>query len=683
MIVCLRNCRASATSLFSNPSHSKVVLRPYQEACLDACTEALKSGHSRIGVSLPTGSGKTTVFISLLSRIPSRNSEATRSLVLVSSIELAKQVAEQARIMCPLSTVEVEQGQKQSSGRADVTVATYQTLSRAGRLEKFDRAKLKVIVVDEAHHSASPSYRRILSRFAPEIKSPDEIRSPEGPSNDSEIIEPAHRVPIVGFTATFNRHDGLALGSVFERIVYHRSFLEMISEQWLCNVRFTCVRANFDLSQVKIARSGDFVEASLSQVIDTDTVNNLVLQTWYDKASGRKSTLIFCLNLAHIAHLTATFRNAGVDARYMYAGTSAKERKILLDDFKAGRFPVLINCGVLTEGADIPNIDCVILARPTRSPTMFSQMIGRGMRQSPETGKTDCLVVDFVGNTSRVAGVVCVPVLFGLDPSEVVDGATIDELKELAADPKSRETAPYDAVPTPKTVTYTDYEDPFSLVDGASGAPHITMSRNAWVGCGGDIYVLECLGQGYIRIEKVRGESGEAEWKAHYCSFLLDPWSASAMKIPPYARSRHVVTATTLYDAIRGSDAYAEKKVLPGPHATGLWRSAPWRRELATSHQKAFIRRRWRPPKVISLEETDGAKIEKQELRLRNLKKGEAANIITRLKHGAQKRYQTSLEKAVRQNVKEKKRQEKQKNDMSNFLLGEIDVDFRRPAAQS
>ena len=145
--------------------------------------------------------------------------------------------------------------------------------------------------------SMFPRYRRILSRFDPAIKHPDE---------DVPLPGIKHRIPILGFSATFSRHDGLALSSVFEEIVYHRDFLEMIKEQWyaklvvfarrpfmrdcdrLCKVRFTTVRANIDLSNVTInSRSGDFNPTSLAQVVNTDSVNELIVRTWLDRAGVR------------------------------------------------------------------------------------------------------------------------------------------------------------------------------------------------------------------------------------------------------------------------------------------------------------------------------------------------------------------------------------------------------------
>ncbi|KZP10559.1 P-loop containing nucleoside triphosphate hydrolase protein [Athelia psychrophila] len=614
-----------------------VVLRPYQESCLDACTAALESGCSRIGVSLPTGAGKTTVFISLLDRIlpPEGSPDATRALIVVNSIELARQSAAQTSTLFPDWTVEIEQGSKhKASGKADVTIATYQTLLQAQRLAKFDPKGLKAVIIDEAHHAAAPSYRKLLSRFDTNIRNPD---------SDVEPPQLPHLIPIIGFSATFSRHDGLALGSVFERIVYHRDFLEMIKEQWLCDVRFTSVKASINLSDVTVSSaSGDFNATSLAHVINTETVNNMVVQTWLDRAETRKSTLVFCVNLAHVRDLTQTFRQFGIDARYVHSGTPVAERRTLISSFKEGAFPVLVNCAILTEGADIPNIDCVVVARPTRSRNVFAQMIGRGMRQSPGTGKQDCRIIDFVDSTNRVAGVVSTPTLFGLDPTEIIDDDTTALLEERAAraniDIGVNSFSGGANVPMPTSVTYTDYENPFSLVDESSGAPHVAkLSGNAWVGCGGDVYVLECMGKGHIRIEPAKAdEEQEAHYEAHFTPATLDRATAAAFKMSPFLRSRKVLTAANLSDAVRGCDTYAKTKVIVGSMALGLLRSAKWRKGPASEGQKVLVAKRYGKMS----EGPDGSQ------NLVQLTKGQAGNIITRLKHGAKKRHDDKLKDA-------------------------------------
>ena len=201
---------------------SHIALRPYQEDCVRSCLEALARGCTRIGVSSPTGSGKTNMFTSLLSRIQPMNERATQSLILVNAIGLAQQAADRARDMFPHLAVEIEQGARHvASGKADITVATVQTLRQPSRLCKFDPSRFKCIIVDEAHHSTSASYLSVLAHFHKEIQPPS-----------SPKVQRHHRVPIIGFSATFTRHDGVALGHVYEEIVFHKDFLEMIDDQW-------------------------------------------------------------------------------------------------------------------------------------------------------------------------------------------------------------------------------------------------------------------------------------------------------------------------------------------------------------------------------------------------------------------------------------------------------------------
>ncbi|KAE9408139.1 P-loop containing nucleoside triphosphate hydrolase protein [Gymnopus androsaceus JB14] len=593
---------------FSTEAARPITLRPYQEQCLQACEDALKAGSTRIGVSLPTGAGKTVVFVSLLSRISSSSPDASRSLIIVNSIELARQSAEQVARLFPSWSVQIEQGVKhQASGTADVTIATYQTLLQPERFAKFDPTRLKAVIIDEAHHAAAPSYLKLLSHFDPDIRNPDpEFKPPVLP----------HKIAIVGFSATLSRHDGIALGSVFERIVYHRDFLSMIKEQWLCGVRFTTVQANIDLKGVTVSsRSGDFNATSLAHVVNTDTVNHLVVQTWLDRAANRRSTLVFCVNIAHVRNLTQVFRGFGIDARYVYSKTPVAERKALIASFKAGQFST-----ILTEGADIPNIDCVVVARPTRSRNIFAQMIGRGMRLSPDTGKEDCRIIDFVDSANRVAGVVSTPTLFGLDPGDLqIEDETPESLEEKSA-AQIASHSDVDDIPDPTSVTYTDYEDPFAFVSKFSGlSPHISkLSTYAWVGCGDDVYVLDCLGKGFIRVERVDAtDEHAAHFSAHFTPAALDRITAASLKISPFHAEP------------------AHSQVVFGPMAIGLSRSARWRKAPATPQQLQFVAKRWNK----TLE--DG-----EDRQLTNLTKGEAANIITRLKHGAKGRHNKKAKQA-------------------------------------
>ncbi|RXW20633.1 hypothetical protein EST38_g5219 [Candolleomyces aberdarensis] len=413
--------------------------------------------------------------------------------------------------MFPDWTVEIEQGAKhKATGLADFTVATYQTLLNPERLAKFDPQKTKAVIIDEAHHAAAPSYRKLLSHFHPDVRHPDPNHSPQAERD---------RVPVLGFSATFSRHDGLALGSVFERIVYHRDVLQMINEDWLCDVRLTSVRVNLDLNTVALNKNGDFASASLARVMNTPTMNELVVRTWLDRAASCKSTLIFCVNVAHVQDLTNAFRKYGVDARFLTGRTNVTARKELVASFKAGEFPVLINCAVLTEGADIPNIDCVIVARPTRSKNIFSQMIGRGLRLSPETGKEDCHIIDYVDTVNRVSSVMSVPTLLGLDPMKLnLENEPLSTLQEELKEPSfpiDTPDTPIDA--TPRSVTYEDHESLQSLSNTlkAKEIQIRQISRFAWVTCKKDTYVLQSFKAVKVKISRSK-DSG----KRYFLNFV-------------------------------------------------------------------------------------------------------------------------------------------------------------------
>lgn len=161
---------------------------------------------------------------------------------------------------------------------------------------------------------------------------------------------------------------------------------------------------------------------------------------------------------------------------------------------------------------------------------------------------------------------------------------TTESLERRAAELIAADTV--DDIPEPKSVTYIDHEDPFSSVNESSGAPHIvTLSKNAWVGCGGDVYVLECLGKGYMRIELKEHDgtsiaqgsifplsliSGEnTHFEGRFVPAMLDKMTASSLKLSPFMRSRQVLTADNLSDAVRGCDTYANRKVIHGPMALG------------------------------------------------------------------------------------------------------------------
>ena len=353
-------------------------------------------------------------------------------------------------------------GNTHAFGLADITIASIWSIISGDRLEKYDPKRFKLVLVDEAHHIVAASFMKTLRHF--------------GLLKDSAIGSPA---ALVGVSATLSRFDGLRLSDAIDHIVYHKDYIDMIEENWLSKVVFTTVRSKADLSRVRKAPTGDFQTGDLSKAVNTADTNEITVRAWMSRAASRQSTLVFCADLDHVSDLTASFRKIGVDAKFITGNTPKQVRSERLDAFRNGDFPVLLNCGIFTEGTDIPNIDCVLLARPTKSRNLLVQMIGRGMRLHP--GKENCHVIDMVA--SLEAGIVTTPTLFGLDPAEMVEEANVEEMKsrqerkELEAKHEERVSETRrPTLPTrqiPRTITFTDYGSVYDLIDDTSGERHI------------------------------------------------------------------------------------------------------------------------------------------------------------------------------------------------------------------
>lgn len=217
------------------------------------------------------------------------------------------------------------------------------------------------------------------------------------------------------------RHDGIGLYGIFDEIVYHKSLLQFIQDGWLCPLKITTIETNVDLSRVA-TRYDDFSTAELSRAVNIETRNTIILESWKKYARNRKSTLVFAVDMMHTHELCNVFRSAGVLAEYITSRTPMATRRDIISRYAAGDFPVLVNCGILTEGTDIPRVDCILMARPTRSTVLFQQMFGRGLRLYP--AKTDCLMIDYVDNFARSGrqNLVNFPTLMGLDPKESLEG---------------------------------------------------------------------------------------------------------------------------------------------------------------------------------------------------------------------------------------------------------------------
>jgi len=449
------------------------VLRDYQLETLDALATYRGADGHRALVALPTGTGKTVIF----AQVPSMSSK--RVLVLVHRDELVRQTVRQMRQWNPEKTVGVEKA-SDHAGDESVVVASVQTLSATGfrRVRKFDPADFSVIIVDEAHHAPATSYMGVLAHFglAPDLRDvmadahtlrevgkkvvaaveEGRVSIADGMGLRHTIKQArnglreltAYRISsfsvaagspyLMGFTATPSRTDGTGLEAIFDEIVYSRSIREMMEAGWLTPLTGQQVATEVDISGVH-TQAGDYVESELAEAVNVTERNVEVVRAFGEYAPGRQA-LCFAVDVAHTRALCETFMDEGIEAVSITGDTPVAERQDAYKRYANREVRVLVNCMVLTEGFDAPQTDCLLMARPTKSKLLYTQMLGRGTRPSP--GKADCVVIDFVDNAK--VGVVGLNVLFGLPPSLVkvpdVLKALAEEEDQLAAKAQQKAT---------------------------------------------------------------------------------------------------------------------------------------------------------------------------------------------------------------------------------------------------
>lgn len=375
-------------------------LRPYQQEALDAIDAALSRGVRRQLLALPTGGGKTVVFSELVRRRPGR------ALILAHRDRLIQQAYDKlATVINPAQLGIVKADQNHFA--AQTIVASVQTLARPRRrsvLPPFD-----TIIIDEAHRSAARVYRDIIQDLA-------------GP----ETL-------LLGVTATPERSDGVGLDTVYDEIVYQVGILDLIRDGYLVPLRGRKVVIDADFSGVHTRRNADGVSDyrmdEIEKLMDASNWCEKVGRGWLEQASDRR-TIAFVPRVRMAYQLAEWLAAEGVAAAALDGSTHISEQRRIVREFEAGRVQFIANCDLFVEGADIPSINCVVFARPTKSQIVYNQAIGRGTRLSPDTGKTDCLVLDMVGASNRfdlchlgtIAGV-----------SKVYDGETLDEAVEREA----------------------------------------------------------------------------------------------------------------------------------------------------------------------------------------------------------------------------------------------------------
>ncbi|MGK7907601.1 MAG: DEAD/DEAH box helicase [Synechococcus sp.] len=341
-------------------------LRPYQKLAI-ASVEASWERCDRSLVQMATGAGKTVVFAQLLKR--RLRGTTKQGFVLVHRQELLQQAVDKIRQVWPKAKMGVVHRQREELDK-QVVVASIPSLYR--RLEKIDPATIALVVVDEAHHAPARSWQTTINALT------------------------AAGAKCLGVTATPERDKWVGLGEVFEELCFTRSLPDLIPE-YLCDLRAVRLDTELELDSVRI-RQGDFAVGELDKAVNTDARNQLIVEGWMRYAQGRGS-VAYCVSVQHALQLAETFRSFGIPAGTVSGKQSRRDRQATLSAFLSGDLQILTNCLVLTEGWDCPGLQCVIMARPTQSSLLFTQMLGRGTRQAE--GKTDCLIIDIADNTRR------------------------------------------------------------------------------------------------------------------------------------------------------------------------------------------------------------------------------------------------------------------------------------------
>ena len=370
-------------------------LRSYQQEALDAMLKAESSGIAKQLVVLPTGAGKTVLF----AHLPVVRKDSLPMLVLAHRAELLNQAKAKIESMNPNLSVAIEKAENKA-GKVDVVVASVQTLGRGNstRIEGFDQEYFKTIIIDEAHHAAASSYQKILTYFKSDY--------------------------VLGVTATPQRSDSVRLVDTFDEIVYYKSIEDLINDGWLCPLIGYRVKTDTDISDVEIT-NGDYRQEQLAEAIDNPNRNTCIVNAFLDLA-GTKKTVVFAANIAHARNLAASFAaQTRAQVRVVLGETPDEEREQILKDFKSGAVQVIINVGVLTEGFDEPSIEAIILARPTRSTLLYTQIVGRGTRLNE--GKPNCMIID-IADATKGKKPVSLPTLLGLPPDFDLQGQSFTDV---------------------------------------------------------------------------------------------------------------------------------------------------------------------------------------------------------------------------------------------------------------
>lgn len=378
-------------------------LRPYQQEAFEKVLAEWDGGVKKTLLVLPTGTGKTIVFSKIAEECVRRGK---RVLIMAHRGELLEQAADKIYKSTGLQCSVEKAGETCLGQWYRIIVGSVQTLMHERRLKKFKQDYFDAIIIDEAHHCVSDSYQRVLQHF-----------------NDSYVL---------GVTATPDRADLKNLGSYFDSLAFEYTMPQAIKSGYLVPIKALTVPLKIDISMVGIS-AGDFKVGEIGTALDPylyQIAGEMV------KYCMNRKTIVFLPLIATSKKFMGILNERGFVAAEVNG--SSEDRAEILQDFENGKYDVLCNSMLLTEGYDCPAVDCIIVLRPTKSRPLYAQMVGRGTRLSPETNKDHLLLIDFLWMTERHE--LCHPASLICEDEDVARRMTKD-MEENAGNPEDIEEA--------------------------------------------------------------------------------------------------------------------------------------------------------------------------------------------------------------------------------------------------
>ena len=537
-------------------------LRPYQTEAIDAVIRDWNSGIQNVMVCHPTGCGKTITGVHLFKQVMQ---PGERGLWLAHRDEL---VTDQPYRAFQRHWPEAHLGivkANQDEVEAQVLLGSVQTVTQPKRLGRLlQSGPIHYLVTDEAHHAPSDSYRRVYAG----------------------LREANPGLKHVGLTATPWRRDGVGMATVFNKISHQMNIRKAIRDGWLVPIDGLQIETGVNLSGVKVAR-GDFVQSDLEDVLDAAKWHKLVANAYTEHANGKQS-IAYTPGVAGSKSLCQAFLERGVRAAHVDGTTPRDERRGIIRDFRDQKIQVLTNCAVATEGFDAPSVECILLARPTQSHGLFTQILGRGLRIFP--GKERCLVL-----------------LFATTGAHVLTLHDLGESKQLKKAQQAAERTGIEGFSEP--IPLFDEE----AIDGVGLYARVVdlfgLSKNAWFRDGATFSLGLGEHEGYERALVILPPNGSDDWQLVGVGRSVthtDAWGESKVKRGSW-QVRSLAEAPDVEELMAMAVDVVERRAVPILSD----KAKRWRKEPASDGQKRFARK-WATATVVE-----------------GLTKGEAAQLIT------------------------------------------------------